>query len=120
MKNAVFAKVLTEFAVFLGAPVELESRNGFRFNSSKRGKATVYHNEIAVGNSAEIAFEPESLCKAIGISRSELIAHIESMKRLTGRPVETNPTYRWPRVGFDSLESVERVVEMFRERYRGQ
>jgi hypothetical protein len=110
MKNTIYNQLLIELKPIFGSFTELDSKNGARFRAVKKGKITVYHADIAPGNKAEIAFETSSLAARIGCSVPQANAFVAELKSTTGCNVNTNPIYKWPRVGFATMEHVTEVV----------
>lgn len=110
MQNQVFDALVARLTVYFGTGHPLESGTGVRFQSSKRGKLTVYHTNLAPGNQAEIAFEPGSLAKRLAMTERELRALIGELRSKTGREVSPDPQFNWPRVGLADSEHVEVVV----------
>lgn len=104
MENDVYRALISGLAAKLGAQQPLVSGNGARFTSTGKGKATVYHHDIAPGNLAEIAFHRASMAERLGMSEAEFDAAVYQWRLQTARPVQLNQQYLWPRVGFSSLE----------------
>lgn len=118
MRNDVFDYAVGRFSEFLGSSAQpLDSGTGSRFTSSRRGKVTIYHQNIAAGNRAEVAFNTESLLERLRLQSHEVRAYFESVREATGRPVEPNPRYQWPRVGMANRDDVDYVVDFLSERY---
>lgn len=116
MENDTFRVLVSTLAEFLGAPDMNVSGTGSRFKSSRKGKATVYHSGIAAGNQAEVAFEVESMARRLAIPPTVFRALIAELRATTGRPVEPNPQYNWPRIGVASQSDVNLVAEALRHR----
>lgn len=117
MSNAIYNRALSELATTFGSSFSnLESGTGARVQSAKKGKMTIYHRNIAAGNQAEIAFDVPSLAARIRLSESETISFLAELKLLTGRPVELNRQYLWPRVGFATDEHVTKVIHALKAR----
>jgi hypothetical protein len=116
MENDAFRTLVSALAEFLGSPDRNVSGTGSRFKSSRKGKATVYHSGIAAGNQAEVAFEVESMAQRFNISPTEFRAFVAQLRAATGRLVEPNPQYNWPRIGVASQADVSLVVETLRHR----
>lgn len=114
MQNEMFDRLVAALSSELGAPKEHESGTGVRFTSARRGKATVYHSGVAPGNQAEIAFEVDSMSQRLGLSASEFRARLADLRKTTGRDVQPNAQYNWPRVGLVSVEQIELVMQQVR------
>jgi hypothetical protein len=112
MENDVYRALISGLATQLGAAQPLASGNGARFTSPHKGKATVYHREIAPGNRAEIAFHRASMAERLGMSEVEFAATVDQWRLQTARPVQLNQQYLWPRVGFSSVEQVSTFLSM--------
>lgn len=104
MKNDIYDLAISELSKIFGAYEELESRNGARFKSAKKGKLTVYHADIESGNKVEIAFEIDSIAKRLGMTPHAVTSLIADMRVASGRGVVINPRFNWPRVGLTSHE----------------
>jgi len=66
MRNSIYDRAVMTLSELLGSsPQDLQSGNGCRFVNSRRGKATVYHSNIAGGNRAEVAFQVESFSERL-------------------------------------------------------
>ncbi len=115
MKNDVYDAAVTELRDLFGRGSELPSGTGVRFTSAKQGKLTVYHDAIAAGNRAEIAFGIDSLTSRTKKSHSTLLALVAELRAHTGRPVDLNAAHGWPRVGLSSIEHVKVVMERLRD-----
>jgi hypothetical protein len=116
MENEAFRSLVASLAAHLGAPDPHDSGTGMRFKSSHKGKATVYHSGISPGNQAELAFEVVSMARRLQISESEFRALVSQLRASTGRPVEPNVQYNWPRVGVASQAHVALVTEALQQR----
>lgn len=103
MQNDIFDNVVAEFQSLFGAPQGLNSGNGTRF---RKCSVTVYHENVASGNKAEIACKVESIAETFGRTSQAVSDLIHECAALTGRPVEINPTHGWPRIGIASLDQV--------------
>lgn len=110
MQNAVFDFLVSRLAVHFGTFQPLESDSGVRFLSAKRGKITVYHSNLAVGNQAEIAFEPVTMAKRLSISERDFRSLVGDLRSATGRDVLPNLQFNWPRVGVSEAAHVEAIV----------
>jgi hypothetical protein len=115
VKNDVYEMVLLEFSIVFGSFTELSSGNGARFNSSKKGKVTVYHANIAPGNNAEIAFEVDSIGKRFHMTPAMATAFVHQMKASTGCAVAINPQFNWPRIGIASRDHLDMVLAGLRK-----
>ncbi len=116
MENDAFRTLVSALAEFLGSPDTNVSGTGSRFKSMRKGKATVYHSGIAAGNQAEVAFEVESMAQRLQVSPTEFRAFVAQLRAVTGRMVEPNPQYNWPRIGVASQTDVNVIVEALRHR----
>lgn len=110
MENPVYASAVAALTTLLGTGETLASGNGVRFKSARRGKATIYHSNIALGNQAEIAFEVSSMANRLGMSEGEFRSLVASLRNATGRPVQPNPQYNWPRIGIFDQDHVGSVI----------
>lgn len=115
MDNEIYRGLLMSMRVYLGSPDFLDSGTGARFKSSIRGKVTIYHENIAAGNQAEVAFDGVSMARRFGFSIDDFRERIRQLNLLTGRPVNENSQYGWPRVGVSSQEHVEIILNAMRE-----
>jgi len=116
MKNSIYDSALTDLATIFGSHDDLESGTGARFKSNKKGKLTIYHRNIAAGNSAEIAFEVDSFAARFKLSASEAAAFLARLKAATGRQVEINPRFQWPRVGLATAADVVTVLDALKQK----
>lgn len=116
MENEIYIQLVNNLSFLLGAAEPLVSGNGARFKSARKGKATIYHNEIATGNRAEVAFHTESIAARMNITQAELQSLLEQWRRATGRPVKINQQYEWPRVGCSTKEHVSSLVSQLQLR----
>lgn len=116
MKNSIYESALAELATIFGSHDNLESGSGARFKSAKKGKLTIYHRDIASGNSAEIAFELDSIAARFKLSASEAATFLARLKAATGRPVEINPRFQWPRVGLATAADVATVLNALKQK----
>ena len=110
MQNSIFDLIVQELTPLLGAPKNHESGSGARFTSNRKGKATIYHANLAPGNRAEIAIDVASNASRLGISETEIRERIAQARALTGREVQLNPQYNWPRIGLSNLEHIPAVL----------
>ena len=118
MRNQIYDRVVLALSDLTGsAPQDLVSGNGCRFTSSRRGKATVYHSNIAGGNRAEIAFHEDSFAERLRLQPFEIRPFFMEVADLTSRPTNPDPTYNWPRVGIASDDDVSSVMDHLSERY---
>src|SRR2546427_3578453 len=99
MRNEISDLLQVEFFAALGGAEQLASGNGTRYRSGHFSRLTVYHENIATGNSAEIAFHPQSLSESTGISEPEVRRALGRLRARTGCEVNFNLQQRWPRVG---------------------
>ena len=116
MENETFNSLFAALAVHLGAPNLHDSGTGVRFKSSRKGKATVYHDRIAPGNQAEVAFEVASMAARLRMAEGEFRSLVARLRESTGRPTEPNIQYNWPRVGIASSSHVTLVIEALEQR----
>lgn len=119
MENATFRSVTAELSQLFGSAKPHVARTGARFTSAQKGRLTVYHSNIAAGNSAEIAFEPISMARRLRLSEAGLRSFVAQLRGLTALPTETNAQYNWPRVGLASQAHVDAVVAQLQERLGG-
>lgn len=116
MENETYRAMVSGLAALLGAAQPLVSGNGARFTSATKGKATVYHGDVATGNQAEVAFHSESMARRLGIAESEFRALVQAWKQQTGRPVQINQQHMWPRVGLSSPEHAATLVTLLQSK----
>lgn len=119
MENRIFRSVTAELSEFFGPAKPHVARTGARFTSAQKGKLTVYHSNIATGNSAEIAFEPASMARRLMLSEAGLRSFVAQLRGLTNQPTETNARYNWSRVGLASQAHADMVVAQIQERLGG-
>ena len=110
MKNPTFDRLVQELTPLLGSAKDHESNSGARFTSSKKGKATIYHGNLAPDNQAEIAIDITSNAMRLGISEQEMRERVADARARTGREVETNIQYDWPRIGLSTQEHIPTVL----------
>lgn len=118
MANEVFILLCNSLSEHLGRPIPLVSGNGARFKLASRGKATVYHKQIALGNQAEVAFEVESMAQRLQMSQAAFLIFVAWLRAATARPVEMNATHNWPRVGVKTMLHVEFIRDAFQQQMR--
>lgn len=99
MENPTFLKVVAALEPIYGPLHGWESGKGVRCTSVDMGKITVYHDAIAPGNLAEIAFDVDSMVRRSRATYRQAVELLNELALSTGRPVRTNSQYRWPRVG---------------------
>ena len=116
MDNDTYREIVKGLSVLLGAAQPLESGNGARFTSAKKGKATAYHSDLAPGNGAEVAFHVDSMAQRLGIASAEFRSIVDQWRQKTGRHVQINQQYQWPRVGFSSIDQVAEVLTLLNGR----
>ena len=116
MENEIFRSLSGALVHHLGASTPLVSGTGVRFKSERKGKATLYHDTIAAGNQAEVAFEVASMARRLHMTEAEFRSFVIHLSELTGRPVEPNSQYNWPRIGVASLAHVTLIDEALRQR----
>lgn len=116
MENETFRSLSGALSVHLGASSPLDSGSGVRFKSPRRGNATLYHGNIAPGNQAEVAFEVKSMARHLRMTEGEFRSFVAKLRASTGRPVEPNTQYNWPRVGVASESHVTLIGEAFQRR----
>lgn len=113
--NTVYCRALSELSQLFGASfTDLPSGYGARVANAKKGKMTIYHQNVEPGNRAEVAFDVKSLAARLQLTEGATRELLHSLKVTTGRPVRLNEQYRWPRVGFASETDVERVLTALR------
>lgn len=117
MTNPIFEALLTLLAAHLGGSSPLESGNGARFTSARKGKVTIYHSNIAPGNQAEVAFDAGSMAVRLGMTQNEFGLFVAQLRALTERPVATNAQYSWPRVGAASEADVKLIGAALQKRF---
>ena len=110
MQNQVFDLLVMSLTAHFGSGHPLDSGSGIRFQSSKRGKLTVYHTNLATGNQLEAAFEPVTMAKRMSMSEGELRSLVSDFRSRTGRDVLPDSQFNWPRVGFSDAAHVELIV----------
>lgn len=118
MENNTFQSLSAALAMHLGASSPHDSGTGVRFKSVHKGKATVYHDGVAPGNHAEVAFEVASMSHRLQMPETEFRSFVAQLRESTGRPVESNAQYNWPRVGIASEAHVALVNEALQQRLR--
>jgi 5-methylcytosine-specific restriction endonuclease McrA len=116
MKNDVYEYLFVELTPLFGRPQELESGNGARCISPKKGKLTIYHSGIAAGNYVEIAFNIKSIAVRFGLNSQSASSMIRELMMLTGREVIINKQHEWPRVGFATIDQANKVLESIKIR----
>lgn len=116
MLNNVYNRAMSELATIFGRFNDLPSGNGARIQAAKKGKMTIYHQSIAAGNQAEIAFDIPSFSERLGLTESETLAFLSQLRATTGRPVQINAHFKWPRVGLATDEHVAKVISAIRHR----
>ena len=109
MQNAIFDNIVAELKSIFGTPRHLVSKNGVRFQ--RNGSVTVYHEELAPGNNAEIALNVQAVATTFGVTPQSLIDLANECNTLTGRAVEINKRQNWPRIGIVTEEHVLLVKE---------
>jgi len=114
MQNPTYDALIQELTPLLGAPKDHESGSGARFTSSSKGKATVYHSNLAPGNQAEMAVDIASNAARLGVSEREMRERVAQARALNGREVETNAQYNWPRIGLSCREHIAAVLVAMR------
>jgi hypothetical protein len=115
MENDIYTMLVSALAPRLGSASPHTSGTGARFTSARKGKATVYHSDIAAGNHAEVAFEVESMANALGMTAGRFRSLLAQLRAATGRPVEPNPRFNWPRVGVASEADVTLIAHALRQ-----
>ncbi|EOX9902140.1 hypothetical protein ACM7YN_01975 [Pseudomonas aeruginosa] len=115
MDNEVYRATVNGLSGLLGAAQPLVSGSGARFTSTRKGKATVYHANIATGNRAEVAFHCDSMTQRLGITATEFRSLVQQWKQRTGRPVQINQQHLWPRVGLSTIEQAETLIALLQE-----
>lgn len=110
MSNPIFDHLREQLAATIGGSEDLGSGSGTRFRSVRFGRCTVYRRPVAAGNGAEVAFHPQSLASAAGMSEADSLLAIHRLQAATGREININPQHRWLRVGVATADDVERVI----------
>lgn len=106
MENSVYTTLIDQLITVFGKPSPLESANGVRYRYKGAYALTVYHADLAAGNSAEIAFKPGSSSK------------INSITATTSNPTNPNKRFNWPRVGIKNVSEISFVVDSIRTAYK--
>ncbi len=118
MKNPVYDRTVTALSNLIGgSPQDFVSGTGCRFTNSRRGKLSVYHSNIAVGNRAEVAFHVESLSERLGLGAQEVAPYFSSIAGVTKRPTNPDLRFNWPRVGLVSEDDVTLLIDHLSQRY---
>ena len=104
MQNAIFDNTVAELKIIFGTPRQLVGKNGVRFQ--RNGSVTVYHEELAPGNNAEIALNVQAVASTFGVTPQALTDLVNACNALTGRAVETNKRQDWPRIGIATEDHV--------------
>jgi hypothetical protein len=105
MVNSIYNEVIQQLERFFGNQNPLGSGNGARFRYNSDYAITVYHTDIAAGNSVEIAFKPNC------------VNNIARITAVTGNQVKPNPRYGWLRVGIKSESEINMVVSVIQESF---
>lgn len=111
MQNSTYSALEAVLTQHFGSSTPLDSGNGVRYRSSSRGRVTLYHEGIADGNHAEVAFERTSVAAGAGLPEAQFVAMLADLRMATGRDVKVNTIHLWPRVGAGSPEDVSRIAE---------
>ena len=114
MRNPIFDELVQELTPLLGAAKDHTSATGVRFTSSTKGKVTVYHSNLATGNHAEVAIDIASNAARMQLSEREMRDRINQARMATGRDVERNAQYDWPRIGLAGPEHIPSVLQALR------
>lgn len=109
MQNVIFDNTVAELKTIFGTPRHLVNKNGVRFQ--RNGSVTVYHEDLAPGNNAEIAFNVQALATSSGVTQHALNSLIDECNASTGRAVRINKRQNWPRIGIVSEEHVALVKQ---------
>lgn len=117
MSNPVFDSLVSMLTAHFGTASALDSGNGVRFKSARKGKATVYHRDVADGNHAEVAFEVASMAERLRMPQDQFRTFVSQLRVATGRPVETNQQFKWPRVGVTSEAHVMAIREALERKF---
>lgn len=117
MENETYRSLFGALSVHLGAPSSHVSGSGVRFKSQLKGKATVYHDNIAPGNQAEVAFDVESMASRLRMTAREFQSFVAQLRASTGRPVESNAQFNWPRVGISTESHVALIDGALHQRF---
>ena len=113
MQNVIFDNTIAELKAIFGTPRHLVNKNGVRFQ--RNGSVTVYHEEIAPGNNAEIAINVQAVATTFGVTPLSLNNLVNECNAITGRAVEINKQQNWPRIGIVSEEHVALVKQKLSE-----
>jgi hypothetical protein len=117
MVTTIFDSLSRALTEQLGSPSPLDSGNGVRFKSAQKGKATIYHGNIAPGNSAEVAFDVVSMAGRLRMGQEEFRLFVGQLRASTGRPVEPNSQFNWPRVGLASEADVVLIRQALQAKF---
>lgn len=115
MQSDAFNSLSSAVGLLFGNGEPLPSGNGTRFRCRGRGRVTVHHEPIAVGNQAEIAFESGSIAQSVHRQDGEIRALIATWRQSTARKINFNGHYRWPRVGIATPQHMEFIVGALRQ-----
>lgn len=115
MDNGVYEAARDRFGAIYGRLGALESGTGSRCKRDEKGKVTLYRSNISPGNGAEIAFHVESMAARAGKSLASARDILQQLQLATGRPVQRDPKWDWPRVGLASVDHVELVASALEE-----
>lgn len=110
MHNPVFNHLSQQLALAVGGSEHLASGRGTRFRTVWFTRLTAYHENVAEGNNAEVAFHPQSLGQSTGISETDIRLQINHLRASTAREINFNLQQRWPRVGVRTAEDVALVI----------
>lgn len=107
MQNPLYDQTVAELSALFGKPRALVNKNGVRFQ--RNGSVTVYHDELAPGNQAEIAFNVQAIGSTFGVPPKVLEEVIGACRAATGCPVGKNKQQDWPRIGIAQPEHLQLV-----------
>ena len=100
MKNKLYDELIDKLTNIFGSPSVMST--GVRFRLKSAYPISVYHSDLAPGNVAEIAFNPN------------IVPNSSDFTGITGRDVHINPRFKWHRVGISNIDELNRVVEIIK------
>lgn len=109
MENALYDNALAALKILFGTPRPLVNKKGARF--LRNGTVTIYHDELAPGNSAEIAFNVQPIATSYNIQPAVLSGVLDELRTKVGRPTEVNKQQNWPRVAIATDEDLQLIIE---------
>lgn len=109
MHNPLYDHAVTALQTLFGTPRPLVNKNGVRY--LRNGSVTLYHEDIAPGNQAEIAINVPAVSARYGMPPPDLESLIADCRDSTARPVKKNKQQDWPRIGLATEEDLLLVLE---------